>query len=68
MGLLQPLASKSQTNAGVQMKFHARGKHDDGSAQMKDLIGALKSSGENSLVGVLLKVPHELMSSCVCVL
>eukprot|EP00884_Botryococcus_braunii_P008701 jgi/Botrbrau1/17832/Bobra.0127s0076.1 len=55
VGLLQPLAGPCQTNVGIEMKFHTRGKQDDGAPQMKELVGALKSSGENSLIGILFK-------------
>jgi hypothetical protein len=55
-GLLTPLQSRCKSEVGVELKFHVKGKQDDGSGQIKELISALKSPGENSLIGILGKV------------
>ena len=57
--LLEPLKGPCEADAGLKMTLLVRPKAEDGSAQMQQLLEAIKSAESQPLVGHLPKDKHE---------
>lgn len=57
--LLQTLVGDCKANTGVSITLHARPKGEDGTAQMNDVLAAIKAASDSPMLGTLPKEKPE---------
>lgn len=56
--LVQRLVEACKSSVGAELTVHVKAKAEDGSRQMEEMLGVLKESDSEPLVGVLTKVRY----------